>query len=71
MDYKTLATLAFLDAFCVEQSLLTYFADLSGPALQYPAGRLNRALDLFTYLFMLPLVAKSLSTQSNYTSVIV
>ena len=30
MDSKTLATLAFLDAFGAEQSLLTYFADLSG-----------------------------------------
>ena len=35
MDSKTLATLAFLDAFGAEQSLLTYFADLSGPALRY------------------------------------
>ena len=36
MDSKTLATLAFLDAFGAEQSLLTYFADLSGPASWYP-----------------------------------
>ena len=35
MDSKTLVTLAFLDAFGAEQSLLTYFADLSGPALRY------------------------------------
>ena len=35
MDSKTLATLAFLDAFSAEQGLLTYFADLSGPALRY------------------------------------
>ena len=35
MDSKTLATLAFLDAFGAEHSLLTYFADLSGPALRY------------------------------------
>ena len=35
MDSKTLATLAFLDAFGAEQRLLTYFADLSGPALRY------------------------------------
>ena len=35
MDSKTLATLAFLDAFGAEQSLLTYFADLSGPGLPY------------------------------------
>ena len=35
MDSKTLATLAFLDAFGAEQSLLTYSADLSGPALRY------------------------------------
>ena len=32
VDSKTLATLAFLDACGAEQSLLTYFADLSGPA---------------------------------------
>ena len=32
VDSKTLAILAFLDAFGAEQSLLTYFADLSGPA---------------------------------------
>ena len=31
VDFKTLATLAILDAFGAEQSLLTYFADLSGP----------------------------------------
>ena len=35
MDFKTLVTLAFLDAFGAEQSLLTYFADLSGPAWRY------------------------------------
>ena len=33
VDSVTFATLAFLDAFCAEQSLLTYFADLSGPGL--------------------------------------
>ena len=35
MDSKTFATLAFLAAFGAKQSLLTYFADLSGPALRY------------------------------------
>ena len=40
VDSKTLATLAFLEAFGAKQSLLTYFADLSGPALRY----LSRAL---------------------------
>ena len=35
MDSKTLVTLALLDAFGTEQSLLTYFADLSGPAWRY------------------------------------
>ena len=45
MDSKTLATLAFLDAFGAEQSLLTYFADLSGPALRYfPTARLGGAV---------------------------
>ena len=39
LDCKTLATLAFLDAFGAEQSLLTYFADLGGPALRYPEWR--------------------------------
>ena len=29
------ATLAFLGAFGADQGLLTYFADLSGPALRY------------------------------------
>ena len=43
VDSKTLATLAFLDAFGAEQSLLTYFADLSGPALQY-TGPMNNHL---------------------------
>ena len=35
------ATLAFLGAFGADQGLLTYFADLSGPALRYclMAGR--------------------------------
>ena len=37
MDSKTLVTLALLDAFGAEQGLLTYFADLSGPALRYRA----------------------------------
>ena len=37
MDSKTLATLAFLDAFGADQGLLTYFADLSGPGLLYHA----------------------------------
>ena len=32
------ATLAFLDAFSADQSLLTYFADLSGPGLLYGAA---------------------------------
>ena len=32
VDSKTLATLAFRDAFSAEQGLLTDFADLSGPA---------------------------------------
>ena len=35
VDSKTLATLAFLDAFGSEQGVLTYFADLSGPAWHY------------------------------------
>ena len=32
MDSKTLVTLALLDAFGTDQGLLTYCADLSGPA---------------------------------------
>ena len=32
MDSKTLVTLALLDAFGAEQSLLTYLPDFSGPA---------------------------------------
>ena len=44
VDSKTLATLAFLDAFGAEQSLLTYFADLSGPGLPYSFPRLPEPL---------------------------
>ena len=35
MDSKTLATLAFLDAFGAKPNLLAHFADVSGPALWY------------------------------------
>ena len=35
MDSKTLVALALLDALGAEQGLLTYFADLSGPAWRY------------------------------------
>ena len=35
MDSKTLVALALLDALGAEQGLLTYFADLCGPAWLY------------------------------------
>ena len=62
MDSKTLVTLALLDAFGAKQGLLTYFADLGGPAFWYLG---SMSIWFEHRLFVGPKIRKDLMQRAN------